>query len=396
MATARACAVVRSWDRGRAIVRRQAGAFALALWCVPLLFVALRSALGLNHVDSWCVYAAAVARWHARQPLYDTGIDGFQYLPQATLVFAPFAALGHPLGDIAWRAASWALFGQAVWRSARLVAGASWPTSWLIASALCLGPSLSSLSSGQANLATAALMLQATAALAERRDGQALLWMTLGLAVKPLMAVLMLLACVLRPRLAPRVALGVVLVALVPFALAPPDYVLAQCRGWLAKLAASSQPDRLFEDLRGLASRCGWDLSHAALRVVRGIAALGALALVREIGRRRREPEASFLVFAVAASYLMLFNPRTQPNSYVILVPAVALAAAVMRARGRRRAFFALVLITASWCCGMLSLTLFWLRPLTAIVFAALTIHELLGQPPTADRAAVSSDSPAA
>ncbi|MDB4968850.1 MAG: hypothetical protein JWN44_4539 [Myxococcales bacterium] len=352
-------------------------AIALTTWLASFLIVVLWILLHFKRLDSWCVYAGSATRWSARQPLYSSGIDGFQYLPQAALVFGAFAKLGVPLGDLAWRAVTWALLAHAVWRSTTLLSSQGTKPRFLVATALVVGPAMSSLLTGQANLATAGLMLHAAVDLCNGRWWRATAWMILGLAVKPIMAAMILLACVSRPRIVPGIAVGLLLLALVPFALAPANYVLAEYRAWLAKLVASSAPDRFFEDLRGLLHSIGVAVPHRVLGVVRLLGALGAALLCLDIRRRWREPEAGLLLFAVAGTYLMLFNPRTQPNSYVILVPAVALAAALYLLQERYRAAAALMLIAASWS-GTTTLTALWLKPLTCLIFCGLLVREIL------------------
>jgi len=59
-----------------------------------------------------------------------------------------------------------------------------------------------------------------------------------------------------------------------------------------------------------------------AMRVVAG--ALTAL-VWWWTGRRMEEPQRGLWLYLLATAYLMLFNPMTETNSYVIAVPALAL-----------------------------------------------------------------------
>lgn len=358
-------------------VERAYFALAAALWCGTLLFISLRIALGYNHFDSWFVYADAALDFAARRPLYTDGIDGFQYLPSAALVMLPWARLGAPVADIVWRATIWLLLAHAIWRSTCILSAADRPRRFLIATVLALGPSLSSLVTGQANLAIAGLMLQGANELALRRWWRAAAWLAVGFAVKPLAATMILLTCVLYPRMTWRLAITVCAVALAPFAWAPRAYVLDQYRAWLTKLALSAAPDRFFEDLRGLLHSVGIAAPHGVLRAVALAAAVGAVALCLQVRRRWPGRPASLLVFAVAGVYLMLFNPRTQPNSYVIIVPAAALAAALLVRLQRWRGAAGLIVIVICWS-GTTSLTAFWLKPLACAIFASLLVAVIL------------------
>jgi hypothetical protein len=172
---------------------------------------------------------------------------------------------------------------------------------------------------------------------------------------------------------------GIALFAIVPFATAPGDYVVAQYRECVTKLAMSSQPDRYreyFEDLRGLAWKLGWSMPSALALALQLLGAVGAIGLCLQIRRRWREPLAALLLYAVAAVYLMLFNPRTQPNSFVILAPAAALPAALLVAQRRGRAALALVALVVCWS-GAARFAESWLKPVSCLVFAALLVREI-------------------
>jgi alpha-1,2-mannosyltransferase len=70
---------------------------------------------------------------------------------------------------------------------------------------------------------------------------------------------------------------------------------------------------------------------------VRVSAGLLALLLCWLGARRLREPLRAFWLLTIAAGYLMLFNPKNESNSYVILAPVLAVwAAFFLRSPGRR------------------------------------------------------------
>jgi hypothetical protein len=83
---------------------------------------------------------------------------------------------------------------------------------------------------------------------------------------------------------------------------------------------------------------------------------------------------APFLVTALSAAYLMVFNPRTEAVSYIILSPYVALFAAILF---REKAVTPVAWILVFLCIGLGSdcygdiykLTRIWFKPLLALVF---------------------------
>jgi hypothetical protein len=342
------------------------------------LIVALLVASGRHAVDVWCVYSSASKHWRAHAPLYDlSGIDYFQYFPQAAIAFIPFDWLGRPWGDIAWRWVGWALFGFAIWR----VCGMGWrvrrPTLFVLTTGFVIAPAMISLLNGQANLHVAGLMLHAAVDLYGRNRGRLTLWLTVGLGVKPLMAVMILFVCVVDPSMLGRLALSTALLAATPFATAPLAYVLSQYHDCAIKLTLSAHPDRHFEDLRGLLWKLGWEIPYLVLRALSLFALLGALAAAKRVQRQLDARDGAVVVYAIAAGYLMLFNSRTQPNSYVIIAPAAAFAGAHFVATNRWRGAAIMAAIVACWCGSAIWLTENWLKPLTCIVFCALLSHRL-------------------
>jgi hypothetical protein len=67
---------------------------------------------------------------------------------------------------------------------------------------------------------------------------------------------------------------------------------------------------------------------YAAMTAVRAGAAVATLAYSWWATRRMGRVGAAALVWTAGVSYLMVFNPRTEGNTYVILAPALALLGA--------------------------------------------------------------------
>ena len=373
------------------IDRRVSLSIAISLWCLAFLSAALVvifwarvSTWRVCHVylcfDVTGVYGAAAQHWLARAPLYEMDtIDNFQYLPQAAILYIPFKWLGVTLGGIVWRATGWGLYGLGIWRLTKTLSASETNRSFLLATVLALVPPIMSLFSGQGNLHVAASLMHATVELAERRWWRATFWLMLGLALKPIVAPMVLLVWVQYPPMRWRTVMATAFVIVLPVAIAPLSYVEAQYRGCLAKLAISAQPNRYFEDVRSLAWALGWRISNPVFFALRVCAGGGAAFLAFGIRKRRQEPMASVLLLVIVGVYLMLFNPRTQPNSYAILTPAIAVPAAILFMQRDRRAW-GLLAILLCWC-GSPKLTAHWLRPLTCIFILVLAIRQIFDVP---------------
>jgi hypothetical protein len=353
---------------------------ASAIWSVAFVVVVAAFFAGLILCDSLYVYDEAARRWWAREAVYDlTTIYGYVYLPQTAIFFTPFAKLGRPMGDILWRAAGWGGYAVGVWRLARVLAPRRVDGVFLIATCLALVPSASSLANAQATLHLAALMMHATVEMIGRRWSRATLWLTLGLVIKPLMAAWILLAFALYPPMRWRLMAALAVFVAAPFAFGPPSYVAAQYHDCAAKLRMADAPMPIFENVRGLAFRAGWLMPRPFFLGLRIFAAAATLATGWLARRRLREPSASWFALLFVAIYLMLFNPRTQASTYVMVAGLAGLAGALAFVEGRTREALAIVAIEACWCVSSRGpkLAEFWLKPLACVVFCGLCARAL-------------------
>jgi hypothetical protein len=354
----------------------------IAAW---LLWIASFSVLvglwlaGQVHSISYGVYADAGQRWLHGEPLYDTSnIEGFQYLPQSAILVAPLSSLGSPAGDILWRALGWALLAVGTLRFAGLLAPLLRHQVFLVATCLSIGTAIGPLGNGQANLLLAALTLHVGADVAEQRWWRAAAVAVLGFALKPLMAVLLLLVWALYRPMWWRVPLALAVAAVAPWFFADSGYVLAQYSDCLAKLALSSRPGPDYEDLRGLLGTIGLVVPHDVSTATRIVAAVGTLVICRAAQRRARGPYGVALIVALAAVYLVLFNPRTQSTTYAVPGSIVAVLAGLYAVERRRPALLAMVVVQIAFTLNYAYLPFIelWLKPLTAVFLGAFLVRE--------------------
>jgi len=371
-------------DPPSVLVRKFQDAFPIAcgLWLTAAIVVSILVIHNPAKRTVTDVYYNASQSWWTGQPLYDNSIDGFLYFPQCAILYTPFELLATPAGDVLWRVFSLALFCHGLWRLCRLLSPGNAKGIFALASLLAIAPAMGSLRNGQANLLLAALMLQTTAELMQSRWWLATLWLTLGLGIKPIMIVMFPLAVVLFPKMRWRLAVGLLLLFLLPWLTQAPAYVLGTFRYYYGhKLFITVQPDRAFEDLRGVFWSLGWVIPHSLLLALQALAGVATLAMGMLAMRRRSTPVAQAFVLGFATCYLMLFSPRTETSSYVILAPVVALAAAILFLdRARFVAGWVLVLICVCFFCDAwaYNLTAHWLKPVACAVFVGLMTAELM------------------
>jgi hypothetical protein len=216
------------------------------------------------------------------------------------------------------------MLGAGLWQIMRELYrdGPERPFLWatLVAMPLCMN----ALRNGQANAAFGGVMLLAAAAVLQERWWLAAVLMGLATAIKPLGIVLLLLAPVFYVPLRARALVVMAALAIFPFLFARPDYVISQYRETLANLQACAVvTEHRFADINGILRTFGAALSPTISKLLRVAAGGLTLGLWWWGAKRLPKPLAGLWLYALAASYLMLFNPMNEENSYVILAPAL-------------------------------------------------------------------------
>jgi hypothetical protein len=351
-------------------------------WTVWGLFAALAVAIVLCKPRTVTHnYREACRGWYEGAPIYQEGVHGFLYLPQAAILYAPFAYLAHPWDDLLWRVVGIGAFATAGWRLALLLGQRARPSVFSIVTLFAIPTALSSARNGQMNLVLIAMMTLAFVSLATRRWNAAACWLCLGVALKPLMVVPIVVAAVAYPRVLRPLVVGLVVVALIPFATQHTSYVVEQYTCCLEKLLAASQPGvaNPHADLFGLVSSFGWKTPMGVQTVTRA-AALALVPLVCLWTRRRRSsPRTALVCLTLTAAFLTLLNPRAENNSYVLLAPSMGGLAAVGLVRNRRWTVGWLMGLSAFGIAGCYELSggpNFWLSPLLSTLVLVYVIGE--------------------
>ena len=260
----------------------------------------------------------------AGEPLYTHPLV-YNYLPVFAPFFIPFHCLPIPVGDLLWLLLSAGLLASGLWRLLRQLNRNQWSI-FLLMTVLVLPLCLSSLRNGQANALLTALMLHTVACLQLKEWNRAALLIMLAIVVKPIALVLVLLVPLVYPQILWRLVITMVLLAVLPFGLGAPAYVLAEHRAFVAHFKICSAVTRHHNaDISGIIETFGRALSPDVSRMLRVIAGALTAGTWWWVGRRLREPQRGLFLYALVAAYLMVFNPMTEANGYVILAPAIGL-----------------------------------------------------------------------
>ena len=351
-------------------------------------------------------YREGALSWIAGEIIYKhIGVGGFTYLPQAAILFIPFALIPKVAGEVLWRLVNIGVFAGGLFQFAGLARERSGNPLFPLMTLVTLPLAWDCARNGQATLALTGLMLLAVVDVAGGRWWRATLWLSLGISVKPLMIVLVLLIMAIDRPMTWRVAAGMAVTAAVPFATQHPSYVIEQYAAcWRNFTTAASVG----------AAEGGWTSPFHALRlagvnipqtaqtVLRLAAAFGTLVLCRLSRIRHSAASSAVFVFSLSAVYLMLFSPRTENNTYAMLGPAIAFFLARSVLLEQHRASAVLLTGIASALAGSRQIERLltpsagtsWVSPLMAVLFCGYVVWRLLeegrardsGQAGTLDR----------
>jgi len=381
-------------------LRRAAWGFWLILFTIILGDVARRP---LMHTTMPTYRLASTQWWAGQDPYSFNAHAGFLYFPQAAFLFTPFNLVPFAAGEILWRAATFGLFFYALRRLSEtfLTRGdALSGRTFLLLSLLAVPASLASLRNAQFDLPLAALLVLASMEIAAARWTTATIWLCLGVALKPLAVVPLLLFSAIYPRqLIPRVVPGLLIVVALPFLHWNPAFVAHEySRCFETLLWASRGDEARYSDLAALLSHFGYDAPNGLKTVVRVLFALIYLGFGVASVRRLNRIEAAWIIGALSADYLMLFNPRTETCSYVFLGPFVAsLSLYDARQPGHNLLVWLLAFASLGLACDAFpkienfsinDLTDRWFKPLVALLFLPILIRFIFEKRPPANNAA--------
>ena len=370
---------LRNLDPGRAI------RMAVGAWFLFALIVGIVVAVQPDKHTVTPEYRQASEKWWAgTQSLYTTDQGGYLYLPQAAILYTPYQLLPKRVGEPLWRLTGLGLLALGLWRVSKLLDPSQKERLFLAATLLVIPSALSSARNGQVNLPLAGLFLLFVADLASFRWNSATLWLLLGVLLKPIALAPALLAAACFAPLRLRLIGGFVICLAAAYLHPSSSFVTAEYHHFFQKfiLAGSPLVKDNFSDFFGMLWHWG---IHPAPMIISGCRALAAgltllFALLAMRSFSGNQLLQAFAVMLLAVLYLMLFNPRTEENSYVMLAGFTALLAARdfvsgMTQRGKWLAIFSLLLAVDSY--GFIyHLTRIWFKPLISSLFLVILVRE--------------------
>jgi len=372
------------WSRLDALPQRRARQAGLGIWALIGVIVFTIVAIDPMGRSATKEYQEASTRWWNSETLYK-GKNKYLYLPQAAMIYTPFNLLPKRVGEPLWRMVCLGTLAGALALAARHLAPGKAATVFLVATVVMLPSALSSARNGQVNMPLAGLYLLTALALARNRWHLAAIILALALALKPISIVPILLCGALYPRLILPLALWLAVMFGAAFLHHDPQFVAGQYQAFFDKLtnSAAKPTGHTWCDFAGMLRSFGLSLPDSVLFLIRAGAAAATFGLCVLALRTKDALRRALTILLFAAIYLMLFNPRTETNSYIILGVFVGLLAAydglVRKAPGLALAWILLAIALGAENLGPIhQWTNLWLKALVTLVLGIWLSRKVL------------------
>ena len=302
---------------------------ALLVWVIYSGVVATIVAVDPSGRSATLEYQHATDNWWSGKPLYE-GKNHYLYLPQFAVFYTPFELLPDRVGEPLWRLVCMGSLAWALWAAASRLAPAQKEAVFLIATVLVLPSTFASARNGQVNMPLAALFIFTALALAKERWWAAAAALALTIVFKPIALAPILLCAFIYPKLRLPMLVALLVTAAVPLAHPDPAYALGECGAFVTKLQSAGKPTgNSWCDFAGMLRVTAIHFSPSVQLAIRALAGLLTLGLCWRAAKCVDALRGAFTVLFLTMIYLMLFNPRTETNSYVMLGAFVAIWAAV-------------------------------------------------------------------
>ncbi len=375
------------WEFLRSIPPARCLRIALLIWIVYAGIISAVVAVNPSGRSATLEYQRATNNWWSGKTLYRSR-NGYLYLPQFALLYTPYELLPDRIGEPLWRLTCMASLAWALWAAASLLAPDKKAAVFLIATVLVLPSTFASARNGQVNMPLAALFVLTALALARERWWPAAVFLALTLVLKPISLAPILLCGALYPRLRLPLLGSLVVAALLPLAHFNPSYAAGEYAAFAHNLQQAGNPKgQSWCDFAGMLRVAGIDLPSIVQLAIRALAGIVTLGLCWKVVQGKDRLRAAFTFLLLSTVYLMLFNPRTETNSYVMLGAFVAIWSAVEGLVYRRvtLAFWltllALLLGTENYGWPIFPMTNLWAKALATSILGVWLARRILKTP---------------
>ncbi|MDP0562552.1 MAG: hypothetical protein QS721_09625 [Candidatus Endonucleobacter sp. (ex Gigantidas childressi)] len=278
-------------------------------------------------------YQMGADRWVASENLY-AGPEGYLYLPQFAMLFSllPGSLVA---AEIIWNLFQLVVVVSGLYCFSRMMSDVEEKSFFPLLSVVVLIISWTTIRNGQATMLQLGVMLWTSVSLHKKQWNLAAFLLVIGLISKPVFVIFFALVVFFYCSLCWRIALWAVGACLLPVLFKGYEYAIDQHLGFVSMVYESlvygesghktnwAHFFAIFPQLLGVNVSSGVQI---VTRVIVGFLVLCGVAFAR---RRYTSELACYYLYALAACYLMLFNPRTETNSFALIAPAIGYWVAV-------------------------------------------------------------------
>jgi hypothetical protein len=306
---------------------------AVFAWVVTAAAIFLRVAQSPHRQSCIAQYLLGGEHWRHSQPLYHDKWGGFIYSPIVAAFFSLFTYLPAGWDNLLWQVILFAALTGGIAVVLRRGPFRGVPPDRRAFVFLAILPlAIGNLDRSQANPLVAGLLLLAITAAGSSKWAQAAIAVGIATYFKVYPLSIGLLLCLVWPKKIPwRLALVLMALGALPFALHAPHYVLTEYRSWIETRSL----DNRFLYAMNIAPLDLWYLlvrighlplsGHAYLAIqVLGAAAIAVFCLAaRHHGWNKERILAGLFVFA--SVWMTLLGPATEAETYLLLAPAAGI-----------------------------------------------------------------------
>lgn len=303
---------------------------AVVLWALAFIVCVIFNALSHQPRTVLTDYLTAGHGWLHQANLYNLhDIGAFNYFLPVALVFVPLALLPLPLALLLWGVLMFAGLISALWLVAnRLTVETMQKDRYFFLMTLAsVMIGFDALRNGQMTVAILFLVLLLSQQFPDERPWLGALLLSAGIILKPIMIVPCLLVLGHYYRLIWRVLALLVLWLVIPFLAQSFHYVVAQYQLSYLNFVKTVNMGMHGYDWASLLNALhvvfGLSLSNATQLVVLSLAAIATYGASWYFRKNTSKPIFYFSLMYLGMIYLVLFNPRTENNGYVLLAPFI-------------------------------------------------------------------------
>ncbi|MGE3919509.1 MAG: glycosyltransferase family 87 protein [Gammaproteobacteria bacterium] len=297
------------------------------LWCVYTLFICALIVLTHNHHTVTPNYFTAAQNWLQGKDLYNGTGTGFIYFPTAAILYIPLTKLPFLMSEVIWRVLSIAIFAYGLFCFSSLLDSKNKALNYFFMTLIAIPLGFASARNGQMNFLMAGILLLATVSLSNQKWILSAFLFVSALALKPIAIVFLLLAAALNFRLMKYLILFIFVLIGLSFLTQSPHYVYTQYRESFTMLLTAGnlgvETTTDWAQIFSMLAQFGVPIAYFWQTIIRVLAAVLTLVIAYLIGKKSDRQTTCFYLYMLSAIYLMIFNPRTENNDYIILAPAI-------------------------------------------------------------------------